>query len=83
MEGSGLQVSDNLGNFMNLGGNVVEGVQIAGPHSQDDLINALLESPLGTDEKLKMFRKDNPKIPDNAVVEILVGVKPIVMVTPK
>lgn len=82
MERSGLQVSDNLGRLTNLEGNIVEGVQIAGPRSQDDLIGALLKSPLGTDKKFKMLRKDDPKIPENALVEILVGVKPIVVAMP-
>jgi hypothetical protein len=77
-EGSGLNVSDNLGNLMNLGGNVVEGIQIAGPHSQDDLIGALLKSSLKADPSLRMFRKDDPKIRPDALVEILVGPKPIV-----
>jgi hypothetical protein len=77
-ESSGLTVSDNLGNLLNLGGNVVEGIQIAGPHSQDDLIDALLQSPLKTDEKIKMLRKDDPRLRPDALVEILVGVKPIV-----
>ena len=77
LRASGLQVSDNLGNLFNLAGNVVEGIQIAGPHSQDDLIKALLGSPLGSDEKLGMFRKEDPRIPENALVEILIGFKPI------
>jgi hypothetical protein len=76
---SGIQISDQRGNLFNLsaGWNVVEGIQIAGPHSQDDLISALLKSPLGSDPNLKMFRKEDPKILESAPVEILVGAKPI------
>jgi len=79
LRSSGIQVSDQRGNLFNLspGWNVVEGIQIAGPHSQDDLIHALLNSPLKSDPHLKMFRKDDPAIPESAPVEILVGVKPI------
>ncbi len=78
----GIQVSDQRGNLLNLsaGWNVVEGVQIAGPHVHDDLINALLKSPLGTNPRLKMFRKEDPKILDAAPVEILVGVKPVAVI---
>jgi hypothetical protein len=79
LHSSGITTSDQRGNLMNLGPgwNVIEGIQIAGPHSQDDLINALLKSPLGTDPHLKMFRKEDPRIEDTTPVEILVGVKPV------
>jgi hypothetical protein len=79
LHASGIQISDQRGNLFNLsaGWNVVEGVQIAGPHSQDDLINALLKSPLGMDPHLKMFRKEDPRILESAPVEIMVGVKPV------
>jgi hypothetical protein len=79
LQAAGVQTSDQRGNLFNLsaGWNVVEGLQIAGPHSQDDLINALLHSPLGSSQHLKMFRKEDPKILDTAPVEIMVGVKPI------
>jgi hypothetical protein len=82
LHASGVQTSDQRGNLFNLapGWNVVEGLQIAGPHSQDDLINALLQSPLGSDPHLKMFRKEDPRILDTAPVEIMVGVKPIAVI---
>jgi hypothetical protein len=82
LHAAGIQISDQRGNLLNLsaGWNVVEGVQIAGPHAHDDLINALLTSPLGTNPHLKMFRKEDPKIPDAAPVEILVGVKPVAVI---
>jgi hypothetical protein len=76
---AGVHTSDQRGNLFNLsaGWNVVEGLQIAGPRSQDDLINALLHSPLGSSQHLKMFRKEDPNILPTAPVEIMVGVKPI------
>jgi len=79
LRASGIEPSDQRGNLFNIsaGWNAVEGIQIAGPHSQDDLINALLKSPPGSDPNLKMFRKEDANIPDTAPVEILVGVKPI------
>ena len=79
LHASGIQTLDQRGNLFNLsaGWNVVEGVQIAGSHKHDDLINALLKSPLGTNPQLKMFRKEDPQILESAPVEIMVGVKPI------
>jgi hypothetical protein len=79
---SGIHISDQRGNLFNLapGWNVVEGIQIAGPHSQDDLIDVLLQSPLGSDSHLKMFRKEDPGILETAPIEILVGVKPVAVI---
>jgi len=79
LHASGMRISDQRGNLFNLapGWHVVEGIQIAGPHSQDDLIDVLLRSPLGSDAHLKMFRKEDPSISDSAPIEILVGVKPV------
>jgi hypothetical protein len=93
VERAGLHVADNLGTVMNLRGRIIEGIEVRGPaHTQDDLINALLASPLGRDRQLNMVRNptagitgnfgdqvmgENPGLFSGVRAEIFIGVKPI------
>jgi len=92
LERAGLRVVDNLGTVVNLKGKIVEGIELRGPeHSQDDLINALLDSPLAKDRRLRMTRNpvagltgyfgdeilENPGVYSGTRAEIFIGLKPM------
>lgn len=92
LESAGLQVADNLGGVTNLKGKFIEGIQISGPASQNDLIKSLMNSPLGQEKTLGTFRNlkpgitgqfgdmvfaENPGVFSDVRAEILVGVKPL------
>lgn len=72
-----IRAENRLGTMNVLGGGFVEGIEITGPDSQNDLIAALLKSPLGSDKRFGAFKGVNRNKSQGAPVNILIGVKPI------
>jgi hypothetical protein len=75
LEAGGLRVTDETANLISMGGFTV-GIQIAGPSAEGDLIVALMGT-LMSDGKLTIStQKPGPMMVNEAIVTVLVGVKP-------